>query len=249
MADRLGDTDARRMASGGVLPLDAESGLALFDTGAGRAEPVLLPARLDLAPREAARVAPLLRSLVRAPRRTGPGTSAAGSALRRELAALAPEERAERLLRLVRDEARAVLGVEEFEAGLPFKDLGFDSLTAVEFRNRLNDATGLRLTATLVFDHPTPAALTDHLAGELAPRTGDGPRTEEDTVRAALATIPVGRLREAGLLDSLLELAGARPAPEQAEDGGTGRAPIDAMDAESLISMALDDLVGDDDAL
>ncbi|CAM5536943.1 hypothetical protein SCANM63S_08276 [Streptomyces canarius] len=249
MADRLGDTDARRMASGGVLALDAETGLALFDTGVGRAEPLLLPARLDLAPREAARVAPLLRSLVRAPRRTGPGASAAASALRRELAALTPEERTERLLRLVRDEARTVLGVEEFEAGLPFKDLGFDSLTAVEFRNRLNEATGLRLTATLVFDHPTPAALTDHLAGELAPRTGDGPRAEEDTVRAALATIPVGRLREAGLLDSLLELAGLRPAPEPAQDGGTGRAPIDAMDAESLINMALDDLVGDDDAL
>ncbi|MER6687577.1 beta-ketoacyl reductase, partial [Streptomyces olivaceoviridis] len=187
MADRLGDTDARRMASGGVLALDAERGLALFDTGVGRAEPLLLPARLDLAPREDARVAPLLRSLVRAPRRTGPGASAAASALRRELAALTPEERTERLLRLVRDEARAVLGVEEFEAGLPFKDLGFDSLTAVEFRNRLNEATGLRLTATLVFDHPTPAALTDHLAGELAPRTGGGPRAEEDTVRAALA--------------------------------------------------------------
>ncbi|MFF1280493.1 SDR family NAD(P)-dependent oxidoreductase [Streptomyces sp. NPDC058299] len=249
MADRLGDTDTRRAASGGVLALDAEAGLALFDTAAGRAEPVLLPARLDLAPRDPSRVAPLLRSLVRAPRRTGPGASATTSALRRELAALAPGDRPERLLRLVRDEARAVLGIEEFENELPFKDLGFDSLTAVEFRNRLNEVTGLRLTATLVFDHPTPAALAGHLATELAPRTADGPRDEEDTVRAALAAIPVARLREAGLLDGLLELAGLRPAPQPAEDGGPGSASIDAMDAESLISMALDDLVGDDDAL
>ncbi|MFF5854539.1 SDR family NAD(P)-dependent oxidoreductase [Streptomyces sp. NPDC012751] len=249
MADRLDGTDARRIASGGVLPLDAEAGLALFDTAAGRDEPVLLPARLDLAPREAARVAPPLRSLVRTPRRTGPGASAAASALRRELAALSPEDGTERLLRLVREEARAVLGTEEFDDGLPFKDLGFDSLTAVEFRNRLNGATGLRLTATLVFDHPTPAALAGHLAAELAPRTADGPRDEEDTVRAALAALPVRRLREAGLLDSLLELAGLRPAPQPAPDGGPGGASIDAMDAESLISMALDDLVGDDDAL
>ncbi|MEU0257523.1 beta-ketoacyl reductase, partial [Streptomyces sp. NPDC006184] len=249
MADRLGDTDTRRAASGGVLALDAEAGLALFDTAAGRAEPVLLPARLDLAPRDPSRVAPLLRSLVRAPRRTGPGASATTSALRRELAALAPGDRPERLLRLVRDEARAVLGVEEFENELPFKDLGFDSLTAVEFRNRLNEVTGLRLTATLVFDHPTPAALAGHLATELAPRTADGPRDEEDTVRAALTAIPVARLREAGLLDGLLELAGLRPVPQPAEDGGPGSASIDAMDAESLISMALDDLVGDDDAL
>ncbi|WP_425347925.1 SDR family NAD(P)-dependent oxidoreductase [Streptomyces roseochromogenus] len=249
MADRLGDTDSRRIASGGVLALDAEAGLALFDTGVGRAEPVLLPARLDLAPREAARIAPLLRSLVRVPRRTGPGAPAAASALRRELAGLAPEKRTERLLGLVRDEARAVLGIEEIENELPFKDLGFDSLTAVEFRNRLNEATGLRLTATLVFDHPTPAALTEHLAAELAPRTADGPRDEEDTVRAALAAIPVARLREAGLLDSLLELAGTRPAPDSAAAGEPGGASIDAMDAESLISMALDDLVEDDDAL
>ncbi|MFF8729219.1 SDR family NAD(P)-dependent oxidoreductase [Streptomyces sp. NPDC015171] len=249
MADRLGDTDGRRIAAGGMLALDAEAGLALFDTGVGRPEPVLLPARLDLAPREAARVAPLLRSLVRAPRRTGPAAPAAGSALRRDLAELAPEERTGRLLGLVRDEAAAVLGSEDFENELPFKDLGFDSLTAVEFRNRLNEATGLRLTATLVFDHPTPAALAGHLAAELAPRGGEGPRDADDTVRAALAAIPVGRLREAGLLDSLLELAGLRPAPEPAEGGEPGRAPIDAMDAESLISMALDDLVGDDDAL
>ncbi|MFB7507991.1 type I polyketide synthase, partial [Streptomyces broussonetiae] len=249
MADRLGDTDSRRMASGGVLALDAEAGLALFDTGVGRDEPVLLPARLDLAPREAARVAPLLRSLVRAPRRTGSGASAAVSALRRELAGLAPKERTERLLRLVRDEAGAVLGIEELANELPFKDLGFDSLTAVEFRNRLNEATGLRLTATLVFDHPTPAALTEHLAAELAPRPADGERDEADTVRAALAAIPVGRLREAGLLDSLLELAGLRPASQSAAAGEPSRAPIAAMDAESLISMALDDLVEDDDAL
>ncbi|WP_053656865.1 type I polyketide synthase [Streptomyces sp. MMG1121] len=249
MADRLDDTDTRRMAYGGVLALDAEAGLALFDTGVRRAEPVLLPARLDLAPREATRIAPLLRSLVRAPRRTGTGASAAASALRAELAALAPEERTERLLRLVRDEARLVLGIEELENELPFKDLGFDSLTAVEFRNRLNEATGLRLTATLVFDHPTPAALTGHLAAELTPRTADRPRDEEDTVRAALAAIPVGRLREAGLLDSLLELAGLRSAPQPAAAGEPGGPSIDAMDAESLISMALDDLVGDDDAL
>lgn len=172
----------------------------------------------------------------------------ASAALRRDLAARTPEGRTARLLELVRDEARQVLGTEEFEAELPFKDLGFDSLTAVEFRNRLNEATGLRLSATLVFDHPSPAALTEHLAAELAPSVADGPR-EEDTVRAALAALPVARLREAGLLDSLLELAGLRPEREQSANDESSRPSIDAMDAESLITLALDDLVGDDDAL
>ncbi|MFD4033792.1 SDR family NAD(P)-dependent oxidoreductase [Streptomyces sp. NPDC058637] len=248
MADRLRDTDTRRMASGGVLPLDTSAGLELFDTAVGREEPVLLPARLDLgAPRDAGRIAPLLRGLVRASRRTGATASVASAALRRDLAARTPEERTALLLELVREEARQVLGTEEFEAELPFKDLGFDSLTAVEFRNRLNEATGLRLSATLVFDHPSPAALTDHLAAELTPAAADGPR-EEDTVRAALAALPVARLREAGLLDSLLELAGLRPAREQSANEAPSRPAIDAMDAESLITLALDDLVGDDDA-
>ena len=68
-------------------------------------------------------------------------------------------------------------------------------------------------------------------------------------MRAALAALPVARLREAGLLDSLLELAGLRPEREQSANDESSRPSIDAMDAESLITLALDDLVGDDDAL
>ncbi|MGZ3147206.1 type I polyketide synthase [Lentzea chajnantorensis] len=244
MAASLDDGDAGRMSRGGVLPLAREAALALFDTAtAGEAgeSALLLAAVLDTsAPRDAAHVAPLLRGLVRVPKQQAAASgSGAAAALRRELAALDEEGRAERLVRLVEEEVRYALGVERIEEGLSFKDLGFDSLSAVEFRNRLNEATGLRLPATLVFDYPNPDALTAHLAAQLepvtpAPRGGDG---AEADVRAVLASIPVGRLREAGLLDTLLALAEPRPAAT-----GTNAPVADALDdldTEALISLAL----------
>ncbi|GAA2683996.1 MULTISPECIES: type I polyketide synthase [Actinosynnema] len=264
MAASLDDGDADRMARGGVLPLAGDAALALFDTAtageAGEAA-LLLAAALDTsAPRDAAHVAPLLRGLVRAPKQQAAASgSGAAAALRRELAVLDEEGRAERLLRLVEDEVRHALDVERVEEGLSFKDLGFDSLSAVEFRNHLNEATGLRLPATLVFDYPNPDALTAHLAAQLtqampAPRGGDG---AEADIRATLASIPVGALREAGLLDTLLALAEPRPAAAgtnapPAADAGTNAPPaadaLDDLDTEALISLALgetgDDLVG-----
>ncbi|WP_030177439.1 type I polyketide synthase [Spirillospora albida] len=95
-----------------------------------------------------------------------------------ELAALPPDERRARLLALVLGEAAAVLGhgdAGEIDAHRTMKQLGFDSLAAVTLRNRLNAATGLRLPTTLVFDHPTPAAVADHIAGQIAGLRDGGP--------------------------------------------------------------------------
>ncbi|WP_255541347.1 acyl carrier protein, partial [Micromonospora sp. 4G55] len=125
-----------------------------------------------------------------------------------------------------------------------FQELGFDSLSAVEFRNQLNTATGLRLPATLVFDHPNARVLAAELVTALAPAPADG--LPEDRVRAVLQGIPLSRLREAGLLDRLLELGGLAPTPDTATaDDEAGRS-IDEMDADDLISMALGDQDLDD---
>ncbi|MFI6039948.1 type I polyketide synthase, partial [Streptomyces sp. NPDC051315] len=117
----------------------------------------------ETAPRPAAPQAEPVR------RRAAARTQPAGSLLER-LAARPAAERARTLLATVRDRTAAVLGhatADEIEPARPFTDLGLTSLTAVELRNGLSAALGVTLPATLVFDHPTPAALAAHLADDL----------------------------------------------------------------------------------
>ncbi|MCA6091176.1 type I polyketide synthase [Streptomyces sp. SCA3-4] len=179
MADGLDEAGRSRMARSGVLPLSTDDALRLFDVALLSDEAVLVPVRLDtgaLRNREAAAVPAPLRGLVRVPLRGTAQRTATGS-LATRLAGLSPDERDEAVLELVRSEVAAVLGHSSVRAVQPahaFQDLGFDSLTAVELRNRLSTATGLRLPATLVFDHPTPAALARHVGAGLLGETPDG---------------------------------------------------------------------------
>jgi len=127
------------------------------------------------------------------------GEEAAGDAavseFTRRLAELGSEAERERaVLDLIRTEAAAVLGLggaQDVEAERPFNEIGFDSLTAVELRNRLTALTALRLPSTLVFDYPSPAVLVRHLLAELASHTGtvqDSFLAELDRLEAAIAT-------------------------------------------------------------
>ncbi|MFI2076572.1 type I polyketide synthase [Streptomyces triculaminicus] len=174
----LGEADTEalaRMARGGVAPLPADEGLALFDAAAAADGGVYVPVRLNLAAlraRAAASPLPaLLFALVPAPaRRAAAEALPASSSLERQLAGASGEKRRRILLAMVRGEVAAVLGHASSEAvgaGQAFRDLGFDSLTAVELRNRLGAATGLRLPAGLLFDYPTPTALAERLDAEL----------------------------------------------------------------------------------
>ncbi|MFI0767641.1 type I polyketide synthase [Streptomyces sp. NPDC021218] len=118
----------------------------------------------------------------------------AGSRLRERLSALAPAERERAVLDLVRGHAAAVLGfsgTEAVESDRAFKELGFDSLTAVEFRNRLNADTGLRLPTTLVFDYPNSRALAEHVRAGVLPDEGTSGTpliTDLERFEAALST-------------------------------------------------------------
>nr|WP_308433466.1 SDR family NAD(P)-dependent oxidoreductase [Streptomyces alanosinicus] len=181
MTAELTEADLRRMARGGVRPLAVEQGLAVLDAALRDTElSFLLPVDLDLAAlRELPEVPALLRGLVRGPARraahTG-GHRADGDELRTRLSALPTAEREPFLLDLVSALVAQVLGhasAAEVEPGQAFKTLGFDSLTSVELRNRVNAATGLRLPATLVFDHPSPAALARHLLTALGGDAAD----------------------------------------------------------------------------
>jgi polyketide synthase 12/candicidin polyketide synthase FscB len=174
----LDGTDRARLARGGLRPLPSADALALLDAAWRTGLPALAAARFGTrAPAGGAdTVPPLLRDLVRAPaaRRTAATAPApaAGNGLRDRLAGLAPADRRRELLALVRAQAAAVLGhsaADTVAGDQAFKEIGFDSLTAVELRNRLTTATGVRLTATTVFDHPTPRALAEHLDASLAP--------------------------------------------------------------------------------
>ncbi|MFE9069438.1 SDR family NAD(P)-dependent oxidoreductase, partial [Streptomyces violaceusniger] len=178
MTGHLGDVDMARMARFGMTPLPADEGLALFDAAHTTGDPLLVPTRMDVAVLRAhtrpGTTPALLRHLIGAPARRVIDAAAddqgGATALVRRLTGLARTEREDVLLELVTDHAGSVLGHTESDAIAPdraFSDIGFDSLTAVELRNRLNAATGLRLPATLVFDYPTPTAVARHIFSEV----------------------------------------------------------------------------------
>ncbi|WP_443098484.1 type I polyketide synthase [Streptomyces tubercidicus] len=220
MTGELSEADLQRMARGGMLPLTPEQGLGLLDTTRDLARPLLLPMNLDTAPLRAhpEAVPPLLRGLVRAPARRGAATSAAAKGteaprdLAERLAALPSADREQYLLDLVCNQVALVLGhgsAEDIEPDQAFKELGFDSLTAVELRNHLNAATQLRLPATLVFDYPTPLVLVRHVLAEIdLPETsGAQPILGELTrLEAALAGATVGDEERAEITDRLRAL-------------------------------------------
>ncbi|WP_189598928.1 type I polyketide synthase, partial [Streptomyces pilosus] len=257
MIQGLTATDVERTRRWGMTELTPADGLELLDLATATGLPALVPVHLDpvVIRDRVGGVPPMLREVAatapgrRTPVRTRAGDAAprgAGPDLAERLAGLTDLERRRTVLDLVRTHTAAVLGHSSAEAVDPdraFQEMGFDSLGGVELRNRLKAATGLQVRATAVFDHPTSRALADSLLAELAPADDGTDAATEEHVRQALRNIPLKRLRDTGLLDTLLELAGvglpdSAAGLEGEEDDSLD--DIDALDTESLISMALD---------
>nr|WP_246274813.1 beta-ketoacyl reductase [Phytohabitans houttuyneae] len=228
-------------------PLTTEQGLALFDAVAGSATPSVVPVRLDLAAiRKAGEVPPLLRGLIRGPVRRGQ-VADGGHRLAQRLATASDAERREVLLELVLDQVAAVLGHggrSDVEPERQFQDLGFDSLTAVELRNRMNAVTGLRLPATLLFDHPTPAALVEYLHGELAPDAAaeiNGLLAALDSLEKALAGTTVDP-KAHQQIEGRLEVLRARWAGTRNEQEPRAEINLDDASDEEMFALLDEEL-------
>ncbi|WP_228011183.1 type I polyketide synthase [Nonomuraea phyllanthi] len=237
MGDKLHDADLRRIERAGIKPLSSEEGLALLDAALATPHPHLVPVRLDpAAVRAQGEIPALLRGVVKAaPRR--PERS-----FRDRLDALPAQERYAALLEAVRAQVAGVLAHADPAAvadDMAFSRLGFDSLTAVELRNRLNGVTGIRLPATLLFDYPSPAALAGHLLELIHPPTAETAEADEAEIRRALSSIPIHRLRAAGLAETLLRLAGDTDDAANPRTTATDE-DIDAMDVDHLVQLALE---------
>jgi polyketide synthase 7 len=180
MTAHLGDRDKARMSRIGLGALSTSQALESFDAAMLADRPVVVAARVDRTALSdnAAALPPLLRELADRPTRrvvTDTETAASTTGLGARLHGLTAEARQRALVDVVCGNAATVLGLPngaDVDPGRAFQDLGFDSLTAVELRNRLKTATGLTLSPTLIFDYPTPAILAGHLDAQLAATTG-----------------------------------------------------------------------------
>nr|WP_241718348.1 type I polyketide synthase [Streptomyces sp. CNQ085] len=249
MTSGLSEDHIRRMNRSGTPPLAPELGLALFDAATARddARPVLMrtAARTGAALPFAGPVPPVLRGLIGG-RRTAVGRNRAAE-LTARLDGLRPQDRARHLTDLVCAEAASVLGhdtPEQIGVEEEFSRLGFDSLTSVEMRNRLAAVTGLRMPAALVFDHPTPLAVAEHLAERLG-RGRTSPSTALHTELDRLDTALAGALAADGLDPAARTGTAARLRALLArltEDGGERQAADDDV-RERLGAASAEDLI------
>ena len=250
LTGQLDSRDLARLHRGGLAPLSTSHAVELFDTALILDHPTVVTTHLDTAalgdPTVSALLPPLFQNLTRRPRRplltTDPAT--ATSTLAQRLHGLTPDQQHTLLMELVRTHTAAVLGHPNpttLDTNRAFQDLGFDSLSAIELRNRLKTATGLTLSPTLIFDYPTPTTLAQHIGQQVigSESIGQADDASDVEIQRLVASIPVQRLREEGVLDILLGMvSNGSHSPQEGK-----KLAISDMSLDELVNMAL----GDDD--
>ena len=209
----------------GFAALSDADGLELLEAALADRRPALLAARLHPpALRSQARagtLSPLLSELVRLPSRRA-GASAEKSVVD-QVRALPPEQREEAVLGFLRDNIAEALGLasgEQVDPETPLLELGFDSLTALQYRNRLAALTGLRLTIAAVLDHPTPRALARYLLEQLDVPADAATAAEAGGMLAPLLVNATARGEAGELFAAVATMARYRPAFASSEESG-----------------------------
>jgi pimaricinolide synthase PimS1 len=241
MTGGLTQTHRERIAGAGVIALGEQEGLALFDAASRLADALVLPIRLDMTALRSRGDTDGLPSLLYGLAATPARRIAQTASLQARLADVPPAERERLLIELTLSQIAAVLhhpSTDGLEPAQPFKELGFDSLAAIELRNRLAAETGLRLPATLIFDHPTPTAVARRLLEGLDRRAApdavsiDVEIAELEHRLSALASRDDGRTAVAARLRSFLV----------GLDGGAGIAQEDD-DAEDVRAASAEEVL------
>nr|WP_163645816.1 type I polyketide synthase [Mycobacterium conspicuum] len=241
MTAHLNTVDLTRLTASGVVPITSERGRALFDAALNSQQPNLMASPLNTAAltRQARNnvLDPMLSGLVTSRRQAAGATS---RTLVATLATQTPEQRLHTLTAMVTATTAAVLAHPDpsaLDPDRPFKDLGIDSLTALELRNTLNRHTGLTLPATLAFDHPSPTALAHHLTAQLGGTAAASPTNEYvRQIQELVTSIPASRLEEADILALLRKLASSE---DRDADHEQTKSRLADMDADDLIAIAL----------
>ncbi|MEV6727133.1 SDR family NAD(P)-dependent oxidoreductase [Streptomyces xanthochromogenes] len=240
-----GDAELERLVRSGFRPTTAEQGRILFDRALASGVPALVATPLSTAVSRAGdQVPPLLRTLVAdrpARRKAAPSAAAPVRSAAEELAPLTAAERERWALSLVQAEVAAVLGhlsVGSVPMDRSFQEMGFDSMTGVELRDRLGVAIGVALPATTVFDHPTPAALAGEVLERLLPDDAGEPTSalaELARLEGLLATTPHRADERDELAARLQKLVSKLKAGAEAE-GPDASDVIESASADELFS-------------
>ncbi len=243
MTAHLQAGDLARLTRSGMATMAAEQGLELFDAACAQARALFVPMRLEThALREQARLGvlpALLRGLVRVPVRRAQDAES----LAQQLAGVSEAERESLVLGLVRSQVALVLGhdsAQEVDPRKTFKELGFDSLGAVELRNRLGAASGLRLGVGLLFDHPTPALVAGYLLAEVSPHGAEGIASLDagiDTLEQLISSIDADGIERGRLLARLQMVAARLGDTNSHDDAATVAQRIDSATADEMFEL------------